>query len=275
MRNTLQALIALSVVALSLFGCASGGGGGASSAAADVAPAEPEVDIKDEVGENGLLSPAAILARYVDVLGGEEALRANESATVKGKMFIDAMGIEGDVTIYAAAPDRFVMNIDTPMGAMNQGYNGEVGWSDNPMTGPSVLDGAELAEAKNQADFYGELTYADRYSSMETVELTEFAGESAYKLKLTGAEGKETTQYFSEASSLLLGQEAVQAGPMGESEVTITFSDYQEFGGRKRAGTTTILTSGMEIRQTVSEVTYDDVEDSSFEPPASIKGMLE
>ena len=40
--------------------------------------------------------------------------------------------------------------------------------------------------------------------------------------------------------------------------------------------TVTVLnTGGMEIKQTVAEVTYDDVADSSFEPPDAVKKLLD
>ena len=75
--------------------------------------------------------------------------------------------------MYAAAPDKMVMNIETGMGAMNQGYNGEIGWSDNPMTGAQLLDGDQLAGMKLQADFYAPLNYSKHFTAMETLEETD------------------------------------------------------------------------------------------------------
>ncbi len=131
------------------------------------------------------------------------------------------------------------MNIETGMGAMNQGYNGEIGWSDNPMTGAQLLDGDQLAGMKLQADFYAPLNYSKHFTSMETVEETDFNGQAAYKVKLVNAAGKESFQYFAKDGGLLLGSQGVQAGPMGESEVKTSFSDYKDFGGAKIPGKVT------------------------------------
>ena len=140
-RNWLVVLLVLALVAA---GCASSGGGGGSAAPDVESPAEPTVD-RDAVGENGLLTPSAIVARYVDAVGGEEALRSHTSATLKGTFGISAMGMEGDLTVYLEAPNKMVQLIELAgMGEMNVGYNGEIGWSDNPMTGPTLLDGALL-----------------------------------------------------------------------------------------------------------------------------------
>jgi hypothetical protein len=264
--------------ALTLGGCAStkGGGGGAAepaAAAKDSAPPARKADVKSEVGANGLPTPAALLARYVDALGGESALRKHQSSTRKGKMAIAAMGMEGSTTIQAAAPDKLVMNIETGMGAMNQGYNGTIGWSDNPMTGAQLLDGDQLASMKLQADFYGPLNYSKHFTSMETVEETTFDGQAAYKVKAVNTAGKEQTQYFAKDTGLLLGTQGIQSGPMGESEVKTTFADYKDFGGSKIPGKVTIDVAGMQIEQTVETVTFDDVDAAAFEPPASVKAL--
>ena len=112
---------------------------------------------------------------------------------------------------------------------------------------------------------------------METLELTDFNGESAYKVRLANAEGYESFQYFSEASSLLVGMEMTQENPQmgGTMEVKVKLADYEDFGGGLVPTLTTMEMMGMEIRQTVSEVTYDDVEASAFEPPDSVKTLME
>ncbi len=257
------------------FGCASSGTGAAVPEAEPVEEAASEAD-RNEVGENGLLTPAAIVARFIDATGGEEAWRSHTSSTARGKFILSAMGLEGDMVIYSAAPDKVSVLIEMAgMGSMVQGYNGEAGWSENPMTGPALLEGAQLDQMAEQANFYGPLTYDELYPTQETLELTEFNGESAYKVRLLNAAGKETLQYFSEESGLLIGNQGVQSSDMGEMEVTAVLSDYKDFDGVKMPGKSTAEVQGMEIIQTIEEVTWDDVPDDAFEPPASIKALME
>jgi hypothetical protein len=272
-RNLLATTVAtVGLATLVLAGCASTTGGGA---APDVAPPAKKADVRNEVGANGLPTPAALLARYVDALGGEAALRKHDSSTRKGKMAIAAMGMEGTTTTHAAAPDKIAMNIETGMGAMNQGYNGEIGWSDNPMTGAQLLDGDQLANMKQQADFYMPLNYSKHFTSMETVEEIAFDGQQAYKVKVMNASGREGQHYFAKDTGLLLGIQGVQAGPMGESEVKISFSDYKDFEGVKIPAKTTLDVSGMQIEQTVETVTYGGVDAAAFDPPAAVKALVE
>lgn len=256
------------LVLLVLGGCASTGGG--ADMTADAPAPAPKVDVKNEVGENGLLTPAAIVARTVEAMGGEAALRAHSSSTSKGKMIIAAMGMEGELTQHAAAPDKMVMVIDTPIGSVNTGYNGEVGWSDNPMTGSSVLEGSPLTQMKQQASFYGPLDYDEHYPSQETTEEVDFNGEMAYRVRMVDVDDNESFLYFSKESALLIGIQATRE----EGESTVRLSKYMDFGGTKRATVTTLEVQGMEIQNVIETVTFDDVEDGAFEPPDSIKSQL-
>ena len=273
--SKLQALLLSLFLLLTLFGCASTGSGGAAANAESAEEAAPAVD-RNEVGENGLLTPAALLARFIDATGGEEAWRSHTSSTYKGKFGISAMGMEGDMVVYAAAPNKVSIRIEMAgMGSMNQGYNGEAGWSENPMTGSALLEGDQLDQMVEQANFYGPLVYDEIYPSQETVELSEFNGESAYKLRLLNAAGKETLQYFSEESGLLIGTQGMQSSDMGEAEVIAVIGDYKDFDGLKLPSKTTAEVMGMEITQTIDEVTWDEVPENAFEPPPSIKALME
>ena len=266
-----QSLTLLLVIALVGFGCASSGGGGG-----DAAPSAPPVDpdYREEVGDNGLLTPRAILARYTEALGGEDALRSHQSATMKGKFSLAAMGIEGTVTIHAIAPNKTKMVIETAMGNIASGYDGTNAWSEDPFSGAQVLEGGAAAAAAAQSNFYGPLGYPDIYTSMETIEETEFNGEAAYKLMLVDATGGETKQYFSKESSLLIGQEAMQDGPTGSVEAKVTLSDYKEFGGVLGAMKTSIDAGGMVIENVIETVTHDDVDPASIVPPDSVTSQL-
>lgn len=253
--------------------CASSGGGVAGGGGTPDVSAP--VDYSQEMGENGLLTPRAIYTRYIDALGGEKALRAHSSSVSKGKMEIAAMGISGDLTIWSSAPNLFLMVADLGMGVMTTGYNGEVGYSDNPMTGPTILEGSQLSQALQQADFYGPLNWEKTFPTAETVELADFKGTSAYKLRLVDTSGSEQFQYFAEDTGLLVGFEQNQSSPMGDVFVTASVSDYKEFGGVNTATVTSLDMMGTEIKQVIESVSYEEVDPSKFELPDSIKALVE
>jgi hypothetical protein len=109
---------------------------------------------------------------------------------------------------------------------------------------------------------------------METVEAADFNGQAAFKVRLVNGAGRESFQYFAKDSGLLLGIQGIQAGPMGENEVKISFSDYKAFDGSMIPSKTTIDVAGMQIEQTVETVTFDDVDAAAFELPEAVKAQL-
>ena len=236
---------------------------------AESAPPEPVRELTEE---------EKIVARYIEAIGGEDAIRAHTSMTTKGAFEMPAMGMSGDATEYSMAPDKTVAIISIPgFGENVTGYNGEIGWAEDPMQGARLLDGEMLAQAKRDAGFYATLEYADLFPEQTAVGETEFNGQAAYQLDLVDADGNESSQYFAADTGLLIGMETTQSSEMGTMEVTITMSDYQDFGGVSLPTSTNInvASMGIEFTQTIESVTWDDVDPSVFEPSDAIKALLE
>ena len=227
--------------------------------------------------DHELPSPEEIVARHIAALGGEEALRAHTSRTIKGTFEIPAMGISAPSMVYAIAPDRMIIKSEMPgFGDNVQGYNGEIGWIDNPMQGAQILEGEMLDQMKRQARFYADLERADLFPQQTTAGETEWNGEAAYQIDIVDVDGNEMSQYFARETGLLVGTEGTQTTDMGPMDVTITIGDYKEFGGILIATSTStnLVSAGMEIIQTVESVSFDDIDPSVFEPSDAIKALL-
>ena len=262
-----NALFALACCGLILGACAAYEAGEAPAAAAPEPPPPPE-----------LTEEQKIIARYIEASGGEDAIRAHTSMTIKGGFEMPAMGRSGDATTYSLAPDKTLALISLPgMGEIVTGTNGDVAWAEDPMQGPRLLDGQMLADARRQARFYVQLEYDDLYPEQKAAGETEWNGQTAHQLDLVDTDGNESSHYFAADTGLLIGIEATQTNEMGTMDVAITMSDFKEFGGIL-VPTSTLMSMpsmGMEFTQTVDSVTFDDVEPSVFEPSDAIKALLE
>ena len=218
-----------------------------------------------------------IIARHVEAIGGEDAIRAHTSMTRKGTFEIPAMGMSGDMTTYHMAPDKGFVHVSfAGMGENSQGYDGEIGWIEDPMQGPRLLEGAELNALKRQLRAHADLEYSEHYPERKTVGEGEWSGQPAYQVALVDADGNESSRYFSIETGLLLGEEGSTTNNMGTTETKTTWTDYKEFGGVRFAGSVTLslVSVGMEFTQTVESVTFDDVDPSVFEPSDAIKALL-
>ncbi len=225
--------------------------------------------------DHDLPAPSEIIARFIEAIGGEDALRAYSSATAKGAFELPAMGMSGDMTVYQMAPDKTLLTISLPgMGESIQGYNGEIGWAEDAMQGAYLVEGEMLAQVKRDARFYGELEYDELYPEQTAAGETEWNGQAVHQLDLVDSDGNESSQYFATDTGLLVGAEATITNEMGTMETTFNFTGYQEFGGVTIPTSTTMSMMGMEITQTVESVTWDDVDPSVFEPSEAIKALL-
>lgn len=229
------------------------------------------------LADDELPSAEEIVARHIEAIGGEEAIRAHTSRTVKGGVEIPAMGMSGQTTAYYIGPDKMIIKSEMPgVGETVQAYNGEIGWIENPMAGAQILEGELLDQLKRQARLYADLERADLFPQQTTAGETEWNGEAAYQLDVVDVDGNELAQYFAKETGLLIGAEGTQTTEMGPMEVAITIGDYEEFGGVLIATSTStnLVSMATEIIATVESVTYDDIDPSVFEPSDAIKALL-
>ncbi|HEV2733360.1 MAG TPA: hypothetical protein VGV85_00930 [Longimicrobiaceae bacterium] len=219
------------------------------------------------------LPPARqVLDRYVEAMGGREAISRQKFRTMDTEMSMPAMGMNMTVKTVAAAPDRMVTTAEMPgAGAIRSGYDGSVGWQVNPMTGPSLLSGAELEQSAQMADFHAPLNYDKQYRSMETTERTELNGRPCYRVKLTTASGRESWQCFDTETGLMVATGGKQESQMGSIEVTSLLSDYREFDGVKMPTRSTTKMMGQDMTATVKSVSHAPVDAAVFALPAEIQ----
>lgn len=217
----------------------------------------------------------AIVARYVEAIGGEDVVRSQESRHASGRFEMPSQGLGGTLDIWAATPDRLLIRIDIAgLGESKTGYNGEVGWSIDPIMGPRVLEGKELAQLREEADFHADLHESDDIVAIETVEQTTFKEQPVYKVRIERRSGREYFEYFSVDSGLIVGVEGPQDSVMGTINVVSTLEDYRQFGpvlGPSRV--VQEFGSGQRAVSIIESVDFDSVSPSMFELPEQIKAL--
>ncbi|MHC5023617.1 MAG: hypothetical protein ACYTGG_06860 [Planctomycetota bacterium] len=224
-----------------------------------------------------LPAAADLFARHVEALGGEQALRKLTSMHMTGQFEMPAGGIDAEMHVYQHAPNKTLVVIDIPgMGVIRRGFDGNVGWSLNPMEGPSLIEGKELAEIVEESDFYGELNYKKRYKSMETVDRKEFNGVTCHVVEAVTQTDMPRTIFFDVESGLQVGQEAMTETQMGSLKAITLMNDYKQFGDiRMPAKVVTKLPDvGMEQFFTITAVDFNKTPASEFKLPEEIQVLL-
>ncbi len=252
---------------------------GIAAAHAAITQAAPTLTAKISAvdkAKNPLPAPKEIVARYVAAIGGRDAILKHSSHHSTGNFEMAAQGLKGNLEVFASKPNKMLVKIDLPdLGKMQQGYNGVVGWSIDPLIGPMLLKGKQLLQTRDQAEFYYVLHDEKDFQKMETVEVAEFEGHRCYKLKVIRKSGDESTEFFDLETGFLVGSISTQETPLGAMAVTSTLANYKNFGGILTPTRLTQKVAGIEQIMTIQKVEYDRVPETTFAMPKEIQALSE
>ena len=224
---------------------------------------------------NSLPSARSLIDRHIKEVGGREAILAQTSSHARGTVSIPAAGLSGKLDSYHAKPNKFLQRMSLPgIGEVEEGFDGTVGWSLSPLTGPTVLEGKLLEERKFDADFYEDLKAAERYESMTTLEKTTFEGRPVYKVRLVKKSGGEDFELYDAETGLKAGAISTRDSPMGPIQSTMSWSDYKKFGKLLHPATTKVSAMNTQLIMVITSVEYGTVEPSVFAIPAQIKALI-
>ena len=259
--------------AAALFLIASAGNGLMAQAPQAARPATA----KPQTAPAAAALPAArtVIDRHIAAVGGRKAIMARNSMHATGTVSIASQGMTGPVEVFAAKPNKMLQRLTIGgIGQIEEGFDGTVGWSLSPMTGPSLAQGPELAQKRFDADFYSELHEPARYESISTVEKTAFEGRPCYKLRLVRRGGGEEFEFYDVETGLKAGGITTRESPMGPITATTVEGGYKRFGALLQATTLKSSAMGLEQSVTLTSVEFDTVDLSVFEAPAAIKALV-
>lgn len=232
--------------------------------------------VSPALGQADLPKAETLLEQYVEATGGRAAYEKLKNRVSAGTLEISGANIEGKIRITQAEPGKQLSVVELgPIGKTIQGTDGEVAWEVSALTGDRVLDGEELAEAKQRADFNSEIHWKERLTKAECVAVEDVDGKPAYKVVLTPKQGKPVTEWYDKASHLIVKQQVTTKGPMGELTVENFPSDYKKVDGIliPHKSTQKVLTQEIVIK--MDEVKHNvDLPADTFQPPAAIQALL-
>jgi photosynthetic reaction center cytochrome c subunit len=194
-----------------------------------------------------------LIAKDIQALGGEEAIRKITSRVEKGTL----SGFGGhtfSVEVDSEAPFKRVSVVQMPHGEMVTAYSGETGWMSGMGRPARPMSSVELPVARLDADFYFPLDLKQQFPRMRTVRTEKVGDQQAY-LVLGFKPGRTPTQfYFDQQSGLLIRLVQYEETPLGANPAQTDFSDYREEGGVKIPYQRTISRPGNSFTITISEV---------------------
>ena len=194
-----------------------------------------ELDVLLPPAPEGTPTPAQILDKYLQALGGAQRVAALTSYVAKGNY--SGYGPEGfprPVEIYAKAPNQKTVAVrDATAGDNITTFDGQSAWVSAPFRPVEVMElhGAELDSARADAELAFPANVKQALTNMRSS--ADFLNNRSV-LAVQGNKGTAlVTMYFDEETGLLTRFVRSTPSVVGRLPVQIDYSDYREVGGLK------------------------------------------
>ncbi len=213
-----------------------------------------------------------IISKYVQALGGAASYQKLTSRVVKGTFVINgAQNISGAFEGYEKAPNKSIAILEFPgVGVVREGYNGVIGWSQEPQEEARAMTGAELASTKVDADFYKDIRLREIFPKLTFNGAAKVGDKLTYKLTGISKDGYSETMYFAVDSGLLLRTDSIEESPAGKAVLEIQYEDYREVDGIKIPFTARHRSPELNFILKINEVKHNiPIDDDKFEKPKS------
>lgn len=217
------------------------------------------------------LTAEQIIDKSIEAVGGKEKLEKMKTRYIKGSLEFKAMGMKGSFESFSKMPNKKIdLTSMDGFGEMQQGFDGKIGWSKDPMNGLRELEGMELAMYKRDAVFNSELRWRENYKEAKsTGTKSTVEGKEVYEVEFIPAEGKPVTVYYDAESFLPFMTKMVVDSPYGTLPAKMFPTDYKEVEGVKFPHSLRQVVGPQEILITMTEIKHNiEIEDSKFNKPA-------
>lgn len=197
------------------------------------------------------LTGTAVLERYVDALGGREAVFGVERREVWGRYEGPEFKFPARLRMWYEKPESFHLTLDEPSGPRYElMHTPEATWEMGfSLSAPShVRHPIRRLIIKEDADLYQEANYAERYETLTLRGMNTFEGRNMLEV-LAAPEpntGRQRLLYIDPETYLLQGYITVTFDGEKQIRITVILTDYKEFDGVKFATRTEIRTDGIE-----------------------------
>lgn len=212
-----------------------------------------------------------ILERYVQAVGGRQAIERVTSRVMKGSR-VGADGVLVPEEVYAKAPNKLLTVTSYPKLVFRTGFNGTLGWAVANQAGRDLPEEA-LAQLRREAEFYKETRLKEIYPKMIVLGRASVGGREAYVVEATppGGGGPEKL-YFDAQTGLLVRKYAETKTVLGRFPTQTDYEDYREVDGVLLPFTIRWAIPGRAWGRKITEVTQNvPLDDALFNSPPTGK----
>jgi photosynthetic reaction center cytochrome c subunit len=194
----------------------------------------PELD--EEQKPPVLPSADEILSKYIQALGGEQALRKVTSRMITATQDLPTgpggrTPVQARVEQYAKAPNLQLNIYHSDKFTISDGFDGTTAWSQDAKGAVTDATGPDLIRAKRDVDFYESLNLKQEYSRLAVRPVEKVNNRDAYLvIGFPRGGGLPERFYFDVQTSLLLRRLTLLPTQLGNSPWQVDYDDYRDTG---------------------------------------------
>jgi hypothetical protein len=216
-----------------------------------------------------------LLAKSAVAMGGRDAYKAIKSVRARGTFEMAAQNLTGTVEINQARPARSRLTVViNGIGTIENGCDGKIAWSMDPISGPAIMQGKALADAISESQFDSAFNGPEFVKEATTLEKTSYGGRQAYKIHLITKFDSDETVYLDAETYFPIGMEKISQTPMGPVPMTASTGDFKKFGAFMQPTVMVQTAMGFDQVIRITSYEYDVVPPSAFELPPAIKALI-
>ncbi|MBK6931007.1 MAG: insulinase family protein [Saprospirales bacterium] len=171
-----------------------------------------------------------IVSDYVTAIGGVKKIGTITDMKMAVTLVTPGPTLEMEIAQKGGNKLAVVMSMQGNV-VQSRVYDGEKAL-ESGMGGQRMLEGEELEDVREQAQFCKEAAYLSGGYKLTLKGVEPIDGKNAYVLEVERQDGKKSTEYYDMASSLKMREVSTTLGPEGEPSSVITdLGDYKEVNG--------------------------------------------
>jgi tetratricopeptide (TPR) repeat protein len=218
---------------------------------------------------NSLPTVDELLARYVEAMGGEKAIKAVTSRVIKGTLDIPGVSRGGTFETHQQAPNKGMTVMQAhPFGTIKVGYNGRSGWMQTAAGVKPVRIPAELASIQRDSDIYAILNVKSNYTKVSLVGMSQIGYRDVYVLDLQPAKGAVERLYLDAKTYLPVRINTVAKLGATAAPVEIYLDEWKAVDGIQFPFSFSQRFAKMTLSFTVTEIKHNlPLDTAVFEQP--------
>jgi hypothetical protein len=175
-----------------------------------------------------------IFDRYTAALGGQDKIEAVNSYKIRGSFATSVAAVTGTFESWGKNPNKTLMRIEFPMGALTKGFDGETRWVQTPIGTYSEKGAQEMSEIERDAEVYRAGKLRSLYYEVKLENKARLSGRDVYVVEGKPEKGPAERLFFDTESGLLVRWDMVRKVPnRGHVFVKVHLDDYRDVDGLK------------------------------------------